>query len=196
MDYSSQDLTTFQHQLLSALSDNSVSSDSFVALRLDKDGWLIDLDYLKEASVPSKIARHAHAPRWMVGIANFKGEVWSIVDMKMLAKNTPTLNPTWGWVTLLRSDVQLDKDKHVKNASKNSPSSVIDQHLGLLWTEIVEIAPKGEYDIHPAPPERFCRAQYKDKNGVVWKELDVAQIVGEKGLGPSFSIPSHENKQE
>lgn len=175
-------LTDFQHELLSSLSDKSVSTDSFVALKLENDGWLIDLAYLKEASVPPKIARHAQAPQWIVGIANFRGEVWTIVDMKVLAKNTKTLNPTWGWVTLLRTDnlPQLLGEKKVS-------LGLLEQHIGLLWTEIVEIAPKAEYAIHPLPEERFCRAHYKDKQGVVWRELDVGQIIGENSLMSSFS---------
>ena len=156
-------INAFQQKLLSAVSDDTVSTDSFVALRLGQEGWLIDLSHLKEASVPSKIARHAQAPSWIVGISNFKGEVWTIVDMLVLIKNQKTVNPHWGWVTLLRG---------------NDDTGSADNHLGLLWTEIVEIAPKEEYDVHPHPSEKYCKAHYKDKKGVLWRELDIGQVLG------------------
>ena len=208
MDFNTTNLIDFQHNLLSAVSDQSVSTDSFVALKLDNDLWLIDLAYLQEASVPSKIARHAQAPNWIVGIANFKGDVWTIIDMKMVLKNEATLNPSWGWVTLLRHESlqfaskktsqvmdsspkksPLNDDIVISEQKKEEPQAfnlieggVIDTPVGLLWTEIVEIAPKGEYDTHPMRPEKWCRAHYKDKNGQVWKELDVLQIMGVGGL--------------
>ena len=156
-------LTQFQDELMASLGKTQVSVDAFVAINLDESAWLIDLQHLKEASVPTRIARNAGAPTWVVGIANFKGEVWTIVDMRVLIKGQPTNNPSWGWVTLLHP-----QDDH---------------RLALLWSEIVEIAPKEEY--HPDPylrPEPWCKGHWKDKTGRIWRELDVQQLVGPTGL--------------
>lgn len=173
-------LAAFQHQLVEALGDTNIALNSFVAVRLDEEEWLIDLVHLKEASVPSKIARNAGAPNWVTGIANFKGDVWSVIDMRVLLKNKTTANPRWGWVTLLRP-----------SATTLGPQDpLLEQKIGLLWSEIVEIAPKEEYDVSPHTPEQWCKGHYVDKKGKVWRELDVDQISGVGGLLDSWRLRS------
>ena len=159
-------LTQFQQKLIDALGQTKLSSDAFVAILLDDERWLIDLMQLKEASVPPKIAKNTGAPNWVVGIANFKGEVWTVIDMRVLVKKETTLNPKWGWVTLLRP-----------------PEGGEELRLALLWSEIVEIAPKEEYSFQShVQLDQFCKAVWLDKKGRDWKELDVAQIGGSDGL--------------
>ena len=162
-------LTNFQNRLTTALSDPDVSSDSFVSILLDDDPWLIDLTHIKEASVPHHISKSFGAPAWAVGISNFHGEIWSIIDMRQLLKGQSTINPNLGWVTLLRS--------------------VSNHQIALLWSEIVEISSKQEYDVHPInknlineKSQTLLKSQYKDKNNKIWNELDVEKIAGENGL--------------
>lgn len=165
---SPNDITHFQNQLTHALEQSDVASDSFVVVKLDEDAWLLDLAYLKEASVPSRIAKNVGGPAWALGVANFKSEVWTLVDMRMVLKNTSNVNPSWGWVTLLRAQQGQE-----------------DVMIGLLWSEIVEIASKQEYDplsTEFSAVDPWCRMRYRDKNGKIWKELDVDQIVGVGGL--------------
>lgn len=156
-------LGDFQSKLIDRFSDNSKTGDAFVKVRLENDFWLIDLKEIKEASVPSKVARNAAAPAWIVGIANFKGEVWTVLDMLFLMKRQRTAQVKSGWVTLLKP----------KNENL----------LALLWTDLVELVLKEEYHVSPnPPPERFCSRHWIDKDGKVWKELDVSQIYGSEGL--------------
>lgn len=162
-------LTSFQNRLNKELSDPDVSSDSFVSILLDDEPWLIDLAHIKEASVPPYIAKSFGAPAWAIGIANFHGEIWSIIDMRQLLKGQSTINPTLGWVTLLR------------------PSS--GHQIALLWSEIVEISSKQQYDVltenmnvESKKSQTLLKSQYKDKSNKVWNELDIEKIVGENGL--------------
>ena len=172
------ELVSFQDHITHSLAESGVSSDAFVVVKLDEEEWLVDMSILKEASVPPKIAKNAGAPNWVLGIANFRGDVWTILDMKMLLKGRPTSNPRWGWVTLLRQ-----KTKDMENVIFG-----VDQKIGLLWTEIVEIASKEKYKQDFRSPEQWCRAHYLDKEGRVWRELDIEQIVGERGIIDAWRI--------
>lgn len=160
------DLTRFQDTLTVALSNAKVSVNSFVAITLDDEQWVIDLRQIQESSVPPKIARIARAPVWVIGAANFKGNIWNVIDMRVLLRDERTFNPKWGWMTLLR------------------PQN--DHQVALLWSEIVEIASKEEYDVVPydpsTAPDRLCKGMWKDKKDQIWKELDVDQIIGSNGL--------------
>ena len=157
------DLLSFQHELTQRLESSAPTSHSFVSILLDDQRWLVDLMLIKEASVPPKISKNARAPHWVVGITNFRGEVWTVVDMRMIIKKESTVNPNWGWVTLLH------------------PSG--DHKIALLWSEIVEIASKEEYDLVPnAPNEPFVRATWKDQKGQLWKELNADDLTGSLGL--------------
>lgn len=158
-----QSLGDFQARLIEGFGSEAAAGSSFIKVRLDQDYWLIDLMEIKEASVPSNIARNAAAPPWVVGIANFKGEVWTLIDMLFLIKNTRTSRAELGWVTLLNPS-----SKHL---------------LALLWSDIVEVASKQEYHVSPnPPPERWCLRHWVDRSGRTWKELDVSQMVGPSGL--------------
>lgn len=173
----SNSLTDFQHQLLSSLQQTNVAPASFVAITLDDDRWLVDLSAIREASVPPKIARSVGAPNWVLGIGNFKGNVWSVLDMRVLLQDEMTYNPKWGWVTLL----------HPRNGHE----------VALLWSEIVEIAPQKDYQAVNAQsgaegfkaneqqteePHPWCKQQWLDKRGQMWKEFDVEKLLGEQGL--------------
>lgn len=161
-------LSDFQHKLTTALVNQNASQEFFVAITLDEDRWLIDLKAIKEASVPPKLARIAGAPPWALGIGNFKGNVWSVIDMRYLLHDETTFNPRWGWVTLL--------------------NTVNEHEVALLWSEIVEISAKRAYkqmnddgEIHP-----WSKGQWLDKDNQVWNEFDVLKLVGKDGLIASW----------
>lgn len=157
-------LTDFQTALTLSLRGAQASENLFVAITLDEDRWLIDLSAIQEASVPPRIAHSSGAPEWVLGIGNFKGKVWSVLDMRSILHNKRTFNPRWGWVTLLRP---------------------LNHHeVALLWSEIVEIAPRKNYikteqqvDVHP-----WSKGVWEDKNGKIWNEFDVNKLLGAEGI--------------
>jgi len=157
-------LTDFQTNLTAALRQSQAGGQLFVAITLDDDRWLIDLAAIQEASVPPRVARSSGAPSWVLGIGNFKGKVWSVLDMRVLLHDQKTFNPQWGWVTLLRP--------------------VNGHEVALLWSEIVEIAPQSAYTrVTPEQSDHpWSKSQWKDKEGNLWKEFDVLKLMGETGL--------------
>lgn len=157
-------LTDFQTALTLSLRESQGSDNLFVAITLDEDRWLIDLSAIQEASVPPRVAHSPGGPEWVLGIGNFKGKVWSVVDMRCLLHNKKTFNPRWGWVTLLRPN-----NGH---------------EVALLWSEIVEIAPKSNYVRQENMKERhpWSKGVLNDKNGQIWNEFDVEKLLGASGL--------------
>lgn len=192
------DLAVFQNQINQSILNESITTDAFVIVKLDKEEWLIDMQSLMETGVPSRIAKNAAAPPWVLGIANFKGQVWTILDTQKLLYDKSLSNPRWAWVTLLRP--------HSGTSAPKNGSFWHEDHknyrIGLLWTEVVEIATKERYDIQPEAFEnaeemekmemsetsisiskpKWCRAHYKDSNGKIWKELDVEELLSERGV--------------
>lgn len=171
-------LTDFQTALTLSLRGSQNSDNLFVAITLDEDRWLVDLSAIQEASVPPRVAHSSGAPDWVLGIGNFKGKVWSVLDMRCILHNKKTFNPRWGWVTLLRPN-----NRH---------------EVALLWSEIVEIAPQSNYikqqdvvDQHP-----WSKGVWKDKNDQIWNQFDVDRLLGVSGLisewvnNGSMSLPS------
>lgn len=170
-------LTDFQTALTLSLRGSQSSDNLFVAITLDEDRWLIDLSAIQEASVPPRVAHSAGAPDWVLGIGNFKGKVWSVLDMRCILHNKKTFNPRWGWVTLLRPN-----NRH---------------EVALLWSEIVEIAPQSNYvKLQSVDPHPWSKGVWKDKNGLTWNEFDVDKLLGASGLisqwvtTGSMSLPS------
>lgn len=157
-------LTDFQTALTLSLRGSQAADSLFVAITLDEDRWLIDLSAIQEASVPPRIAHSLGAPEWVLGIGNFKGKVWSVLDMRMILHGKKTFNPRWGWVTLLRPN----------NAHE----------VALLWSEIVEIAPQSQYTqapvhevVHP-----WSKAVWTDKRGEIWNEFNIENLLGSAGV--------------
>lgn len=157
-------LTDFQTALTLSLRGSQAADSLFVAITLDEDRWLIDLSAIQEASVPPRIAHSLGAPEWVLGIGNFKGKVWSVLDMRAILHGKKTFNPRWGWVTLLRPH----------NAHE----------VALLWSEIVEIAPQSQYTktqatngVHP-----WSKAVWIDKRGQIWNEFNIENLLGSTGV--------------
>lgn len=157
-------LTDFQTALTLSLRGSQAADSLFVAITLDEDRWLIDLSAIQEASVPPRIAHSLGAPEWVLGIGNFKGKVWSVLDMRAILHGKKTFNPRWGWVTLLRPH----------NAHE----------VALLWSEIVEIAPQSQYAKSQSHPvmHPWSKAVWTDKRGQTWNEFNVENLLGSAGV--------------
>lgn len=163
-DTNKNSLSKFQNNLITSLREKTENQNLFVAINLDGDKWLINLSSIKEASVPPNLSTSEHAPDWVIGIGNFKGKVWTVLDMRILLHNSKSYNPKAGWVTLLHPQCNHE--------------------VALLWSEIDRIAPmenfvlsNEETDIHP-----WSNGVWIDKNGNKWNEFNIDKLIGENGL--------------
>ena len=184
-DLRSGSMLEYQQHLLKVAGSSSVSDvqEAFVAVRLGEQSWLVDLSLVQEALAPPRMARIASAPRWVAGVVGVRGQVWSVIDMLSLSPDEGVesrLARPRGWMTLLRD-----------------PPDHPGHRIALLWSDMVEVATKRDYTlVDPSdtndpetvvvPSSPWARALWKDAQGQVWRELDVSQILGERGLVSSW----------
>jgi chemotaxis signal transduction protein len=195
-------MQAYQHRLIQAATPSAVSNaqDAFVAVRLGQQSWLVELSAVQEALAPPRMARIASAPKWVAGVVGVRGQVWSVIDMLALSPDEDASTGSVrvaprGWMTLLRD-----------------PADQPGHRIALLWSDMVEVATKQDYrpvdpaeTIAPGPsPDSgsdpqlpaWTRGLWEDGAGRVWRELDVAQILGEHGLVSSWrqrvDVPSPE----
>lgn len=161
----STSLSEFQRQLDRAIAAPDVSTDAFVSMEVDGDHWLIDLAHLRETSVPPPLSRMGRSPPWVIGIGSFRGQVFTVIDMRQVLLGQRTASPQQGWAMPLHD---------------RWPGS-----LALLWPEMVGLVGKPELELLPPdkPLPRWARARWEDAQGKEWWEFDVAQFINSEFAG-------------
>jgi hypothetical protein len=178
-------LPEFQARLTASTRVNGESDAAFVALKVDKQNWLIDLVHLQETSVPPVIARGGRAPVGIVGIGNFHGEVLTLVDLQSLLLGRPLPDPKLGWATPL----------HPR----------FDVALALLWTDLVGLVPKSDFTLisegfentvspsDMAHPE-WVLNRWKDGAGKEWWEFNTLHFVQPDSMDGWMKVDTGEPK--
>lgn len=175
-------LSEFQRQLDAAIAASEVSTEAFVAMAVDEQLWLLDLADLTEASMPPPISRTGRSPPGVLGIASFRGQVCTVMDMRQLLAGQPTTALAQGWATPL--------------------SDRWGGALALLWPQMVGLMDKSELSSCPAPDPAsipgmsWVRAAWRDAKGQQWLELDVAAFASTMFAQPPSASPAREPDQE
>lgn len=92
---SNVDLVSFQQRLNANLEDAAAQDDvsSLLGFRVGDKQFIIDLQDLKEVDgVPGAeaIQQLALAKHWVLGISNFKGYIYTLVDLQLFLTGVPT----------------------------------------------------------------------------------------------------------
>lgn len=158
-------LSEFQRQLDAAIAAPDVSTDAFVGMVVDDQRWLLDLSMLSETSVPPPVSRTGRAPEWVLGIASFRGQVYTVMDMRYVLKKESTLAISQAWATPLH------------NRWGGS--------IALLWPQMAGLLGKQELKALPADIllPRWAKASWKDAQGQTWHEFDVASFTRSEYAG-------------
>ena len=101
------DLTEFQANL----SKTMVSADTpdlYIALKEQYLQWVISLSDLKETSVSKNIAKLGIVKPWMLGVANFRGNICSVVDFKRLFDDSGTYVNYKNIITIVNDKYNLN----------------------------------------------------------------------------------------
>lgn len=159
-----ESLSEFQRQLDMAIATPEVSTDAFVGMVVDDQHWLLDLSVLNEASVPPPVSRTGRAPAWVVGVASFRGQVYTVMDMRFILRNEPTVAVSQAWATPLN-------DRWGGS-------------LALLWPQMKGLLGKPELSpVDAKSLPRWAKASWKDMAGQVWHEFDVASFTASEFAG-------------
>lgn len=154
-------LRAFQESLSAKLHGlaQSAPSTSKLGLRVGAESWLVDMADVSEV-VPVTTLAHAPLTRpWFAGIANIRGNLFSIVDFSAFMG---------GEVTPINMDSRLllVNPKFMMNAGL-----VVNRMLGLRNPELFQLKAT---TVGAAP---WVVAEYTDASGQEWKELNVRELI-------------------
>jgi chemotaxis signal transduction protein len=152
-------LQKYQRQLNDALASAEEVSEAVIALRIDRQGWLLSLTDLAETSVCPPLSKTGLMPPGVVGIGNFRGKVHTVLSMPQLLDQQPGSNGQ-GWTTVLHSKYGIS--------------------LALLWPEMVGLFSRSDFVNIDQKNPSFIKTTWKDKQSELWNELDMATFLREK----------------
>lgn len=158
----SVDLVEFQKRLNSDLEDANLQGElsSLIGFKAQGRNWLIELGDLREIDgVPGveKIQRVAITKPWVMGISNFKGYIYTLVDFQMFLGGEASA------------------------LGINSRSLLLNQKF-IIQTALVVPDVSGlviKNDLKPCDPQGgafgspWSVAAYEGRDGVVWEMLDL-----------------------
>lgn len=134
-----------------------------LGLRAGGEAWLVDLKEAGEVIPVPAISPVPLARPWFRGVANVRGNLYSVSDLAgLLGQPATTLSD--------HARLLLVADRFRAGAAL-----LIESSLGLRNAE--DLKPRAD-----EAAERWVRAHYEDSAGKVWKELDVAALIHDEAF--------------
>ena len=131
-------------------------SASMLGLQVDDEAWLVDLREAGEVIPVPPITPLPLTRPWFRGIANIRGNLYSVVDFPAFLGRTPVAASDQARLLLLGERFRL------------GAALLVDRSLGLKNPV--------QLDRRNNEPGPWWRAQYADAEGRLWKELDIPQL--------------------
>ena len=131
---------------------------SLLALQAGAEGWLVDLKEAGEVVPVPPIAPVPLTQPWFRGVANIRGNLYSVVDFPAFLGGAPSVPSEQARLLLIGERFRLGS------------ALLVDRSLGLRKPEqLKQKAPQ-----EGAAP--WIRAEYIDEEGRSWKELDLGAL--------------------
>jgi twitching motility protein PilI len=156
------DLVDFQKRLNADLESSESMRDTSSLLGFLSGGhhWLVSLEDLHEIEsvpLPEKVQRVALAKAWALGISNFKGNIYTLVDFQMFLGHAAT-------TTDLNARALLIHARHQIQAAL-----VVAEVVGL-----VDVA--GMKPLAAEEPMPWVSGRWEQGDGKIWNMIDVAAL--------------------
>ncbi len=154
-------LKQFQQDLSARLQDASTRTTLATSLgvRVGDENWLVELGNISEVIAPGPWVRVPLAKTWLLGVANIRGKLYSVVDLPSFSGHaTVTPGPD--------TRLLLVHSRFAVNAAL-----LVDQTLGLRSMEQTGHKETGASDTE------WISRHYRDEQGVSWKVLDMGALV-------------------
>ena len=135
-----------------------VRAPSKLGLRVGGEAWLVDLMEAGEVIPVPPIARVPLAQPWFRGVANVRGNLYSVTDFSAFVGAKPVAISEQARLLL------------VAERFRAGAALLVERSLGLRNAE--SLKPYSSASVQP-----WVRAQYTDPDGTVWKELDMVALV-------------------
>lgn len=103
IDFSSFDFTNLTNSFLSDEKTSQSIGEKYLVFFLDGEACAVRSKQVAEAAPPLAIAKLPHAPEWLVGIANLRNEIISVVSLPVLLKKQRSAAPPKSKLVVLHS---------------------------------------------------------------------------------------------
>lgn len=149
------DLREFQQQLLNRLQEQKTGSAqvSTLGVQVGQTYWLVDMPDISEVLSLPQLTPVPLTKPWYCGIANVRGNLYSIIDFCLYAGGAATLHEGQSRVLLLGQ-------KFAFNA-------------GLLVSRVLGLRNSNDWK----SVEKDGLTMLQDENGQLWRKLDVPKLL-------------------
>jgi twitching motility protein PilI len=152
-------LKDYQMELAARLrAQSSSATASKLAVQAGADGWLVELTEASEIIPVAGISPVAQTKPWFRGVANVRGNLYSVVDFPAFLGGAP--------VSLTDQSRLLLIGQRFRTAA----ALLVDRSLGLR--NAAQLKP-----VEATSQAAWVRAEYQDEDGRAWRELDLGQLV-------------------
>jgi twitching motility protein PilI len=148
-------LRDYQRDLVARLrSQEGVAVASKLGLQAGNEAWLVDLSEAGEVLPVPPISELPLTRPWFKGLANIRGNLYSVIDFSAFLGGTPVLVTPESRLLLIGDRFRL------------GAALLVDRSLGLRNSTQLRSVAEGD-------AARWTRTEYEDTEGKRWRELDV-----------------------
>jgi twitching motility protein PilI len=152
-------LRDYQRELSERLKQAAAgSAASRLGVRAGEESWLISLADAGEVIPAPAITPVPLAKPWFRGVANIRGKLYGVVDLPAFLGGPPVAPGEQVRLLLIGEKF------------RTGSALLVDRLIGLRGPEQFEERPA-------AGGAPWLKAQYSDKEGTLWRELDVPKLV-------------------
>lgn len=147
-------LRDYQRQLSARLASREArQAISRLGMRAGGASWLVDLSDAGEViPVPAVLAVPLMRP-WFRGVANVRGRLCSVVDFSAFIGREPVAADHRARLLLVANHYRVN--------------------AGLLVEAVLGLHRDEDFVNGPGTAGKWCKADYRDRQGTVWKQLDM-----------------------
>lgn len=148
-------LREFQQNIIDRIQQKEIAGDriSTLGIQVGPDYWVVEMQDINEVLAVPPVTPVPLTQPWHYGVANVRGNLYSISDLAAFMGRGETLNAG-------QSRVLLVSQKFACN-------------VGLLVTRVLGLRDTRNWQYENKEGE----ARYQDEQGQVWRKLDVAQLL-------------------
>ena len=136
---------------------------SKLGLRVGGEAWLVDLTEAGEVIPVPAIAPVPLAQPWFKGVANVRGNLYSVTDLAAFVGGPPAKLSEQARLLIIAERFRI------------GAALLVERSLGLRHADGLTPEPG-------AAAQPWVRGQYTDADGQTWKELDIAGLVQNEGF--------------
>ncbi|MFH2135033.1 MAG: chemotaxis protein CheW [Pseudomonadota bacterium] len=150
-------LREFQQQVLDRLQAQTAgdSRQSTLGIQLGEENWLVDMTDISEVMPPPPLTPVPLTKSWYCGVANVRGNLYSIIDLNTYTHQEATARDTHNRVMLLGQRFAFN--------------------TGLLVTRVLGLRNTEDWQ----QSEENGSVSYRDPGGQIWHKLDIHQLLSQ-----------------